>query len=322
VNAERSSLALLVALGAAWGTAFIAIRYLLDEGASPFFFVLVRLVAQAGLTAGVALALRERRPSRHDAWVSAVLGGAFVMGGYQSLLFWGEQFTAGGLAGVLVASSPLFTALLSVLLLRREAFHAVGMAGVVVGFGGVALLFEPDLAAGASSSVGGLIAILAAAFAFALGSVLLRRWRRGGETMWGASVEFAAGGLVALAAVLLFEPHPDFPVSAGALTATVYLVAVAGALGFGVYFYLHHRVGPGRANLVSFVSPMAALLSGVLLLGETYAAVQLGGFGLIALGLYLVQRDRTGRPGPGAASESAAPDGNPAGPVGPAPPVR
>ncbi|HTT34613.1 MAG TPA: DMT family transporter [Thermoplasmata archaeon] len=291
---DRSSLVLLVALGAAWGSAFIAIRYLLDLGASPFFFVLIRLLAQAGLTGAIAVAARERGPSRRDAWISAILGGAFVMGGYQLLLFWGEQYTSGGLAGVLVAASPLFTALLSVLLLRREAFHRIGTLGVIVGFAGVAFLFEPDLAGGGPSSVEGLAAILSAAFAFALGSVLLRRWRRGGESLWGVSIEFAAGGLVALAAVALFEPAPSFPLGPGALLAVAYLVVVAGVLGFLVYFHIHGRVGPGRANLVSFVAPVAALVSGVVVLGESYALVQLGGFGLIVLGLYLVQRDRAG----------------------------
>lgn len=302
---DRSALILLVALGAVWGSAFIAIRYVLEAGASPFFFVLVRLLSQAGLTGAVALAVRERRPSSREAWISALLGGALVMGGYQSLLFWGEQFTAGGLAGVLVASSPLLTVLLSAVLLRHEAFHRRGVAGVVVGFLGVALLFEPDLTSGVSASVAGLAAILTAAFAFALGSVLLRRWRQGGETMWGASVEFAAGGVVALTGVLLFEPHPSFPVTAGTLVATGYLVAVAGVLGFAMYFYLHRRVGPGRANLVSLVSPIAAVTSGILVLGEGYAPVQFGGFALILAGLYLVQRDPRHRTG------AAPPPGGP-----------
>jgi probable blue pigment (indigoidine) exporter len=291
VNSERFSLALLVALGVIWGSAFIAIRYVLDQGASPFLFVMVRMLASAPLTAVIALAAREKRPAWRDLAVSAVLGGAFVMGGYQVMLFWGEQFTSGGIAGVLVAASPLFTAVLSYFFLRQEAFGRVGALGLAVGFGGVALLFEPELASGGSSSTLGLLAVLAAAFAFAVGSVLLRRWRKGGETYWGASVEFAAGAVFALPFVLVFEPRPDFPLGTGSLLATGYLIGAAGVLGFAVYFALHRRVGPSRANLVSFISPLSALGVGGLLLAERYAPIQLGGFALIVVGLFLLQRD-------------------------------
>jgi drug/metabolite transporter (DMT)-like permease len=285
----------LVSLGIVWGSAFIAIRYVLDAGASPFLFVLVRMLSQAGITAIVALGVREARPSPRELWISALLGGFFVMGGYQVLLFWGEQFTSGGLAGVLVAGSPLLTAVLSYFFLHDEAFGRWGSTGLIVGFLGVAVLFEPELTHGGGSTAAGLLAILGAAFAFAAGSVLLRRWRRGGETYWGASVEFAAGGMLAVPFLLLFEPHATLPLDPRSLVATGYLVGAAGVLGFVVYFYLHGKVGPGRANLVSFVSPVAALVSGILVLGESYAPIQLAGFVLIVLGLYLVQRERTRR---------------------------
>jgi drug/metabolite transporter (DMT)-like permease len=304
---QRLTLPLLIALGIVWGSAFIAIRYVLDAGASPFLFVVVRMGTQAPLMALIALLAREKLPSRRDLAVSAVLGGALVMGGYQTLLFWGEQFTSGGLAGVLVAGSPLMTAILTTALLPSERFGRSGIVGLLVGFVGVALLFEPDLASGAGSTTLGLVAVLGAAFAFALGSVLLRKWRKGGESSWGASVEFAAGGLFALPFMLAYEPRPAFPVGEYSLLATAYLVVAAGVLGFVVYFHLHHRVGPARANLVSFVSPVAALGFGVLLLGETYAWVQLGGFGLIVLGLYLLQRDRARK----AASAGATPEAGP-----------
>lgn len=286
---------MLVVLGVVWGSAFIAIRYVLDEGASPFLFVLVRMLASAPLMALLAVVAREPLPNRRDLAISAVLGGALVMGGYQTLLFWGEQFTSGGIAGVLVAASPMFTAVLSFFLLRHESFGRTGATGLALGFVGVALLFEPELAQGGSTSVLGLLAVLAAAFAFALGSVLLRKWRKGGEGFWGASVEFVAGGIFAIPFVVAFEPRGVFPLGAYALLATLYLVAAAGVAGFAMYFLLHRRVGPGRANLVSFVSPVAALGFGVLLLDESYAWIQLGGFALIIVGLFLLQRERVRR---------------------------
>jgi probable blue pigment (indigoidine) exporter len=265
----------------------------------------VRMLASAPVMALVALAAREPLPAKRNLVVSAVLGGVFVMGGYQVMLFWGEQFTSGGIAGVLVAASPLFTAVLSWFFLRKESFGRAGAVGLVVGFAGVALLFEPEIAAGGHISTLGLLSVLAAALAFAIGSVLLRTWRTGGETYWGASVEFAAGAVFALPFVLIFEPHPYFPVGPASVLATAYLVAAAGVLGFAVYFALHRRTGPSRANLVSFISPISALGLGVLILGEQYAAIQLGGFALIVVGLLLLQRDWS-RPAPGATDPSGA----------------
>lgn len=292
MRSDRLDLALLLLLGLLWGSAFIAIRYVLDAGASPFLFVLVRLAASAPLVALLALASREPLPPRRELLLSALLGGALVMGGYQLLLFWGEQYTSGGLAGVLVAASPLFTALLSFALLRHEAFGALGLVGLALGFGGVTLLFAPAIEGGSGSTGLGLLAVLAAALAFALGSVLLRRLSPSGETLWGLSAEFAAGSLLAVPVLLLLEPAPHLATGGLALLATAYLVGVAGVLGFVIYFALHRRVGPGRANLVSFVSPVAALGLGGLLLGERYAPIEIVGFLLIVLGLFLLQRER------------------------------
>ncbi len=291
---------LLVLLGIVWGSAFIAIRFVLSDGATPFFFVMARMLLASALMGGFALARRERLPPPRELLISALLGGAFVMGGYQVMLFWGEQYITGGLAGVLVAASPLLTAVLSLALLRHEAFGRTGALGLGVGFLGVALLFEPELLHEQGSSVLGLLSVLGAAFVFALGSVLLRKWRKGGEGYWGAGVEFLAGGAFALPFVLVFEPHPYFPPGPWPILALVYLAGVAGALGFAIYFELHRRVGPGRANLVSFVSPAAAVVFGVSLLGEQYAWVQLGGFAAILVGLLLLQRGRAHAPvGPG-----------------------
>lgn len=243
VRSARVSLALLILLGAVWGGSFVAIRYLDELGASPFFLVLLRLLASALLMAIVALGVQEKLPSVRDLLVSAALGGALVIGGYQVLLFWGEQNVPAGLAGVLVASAALFTVALSAVVLPHETIRRRGLLGLLLGFGGVALLFEPQVGQGGTGSVWGLLAVLSASLAFAVGTVLLRKWRSGGEGFWGASVEFAAGALFALPFVLIFEPHPYIPEGTYALVAIAFLVVAVSVWGSRSTFLYTRTLG-------------------------------------------------------------------------------
>lgn len=298
MQGSRADAALLVSVGTLWGSAFIAIRAGILAGASPFLYALLRVLLAAVIMAGVALALREPRPSRRELFRSAALGGLFLMGGYSLLLYWGEESTPGSLATILVATAPLLSALCSYPIIPSERFGRAGAVGIALGFVGVAAIFLPRLTAERSVDLLGAVAVFGAALLFSVGSVVLR-WLGGGrQGPWHLTVQFTASAAVLGLAVLATLPSESFPLTTVTVGTVVYLAVGSSVLGYGLYFILHHRVGPSRANLVAYVNPIAGILLGVALLGESVAWFELVGFGLVVAGLGLLQLERARRAAP------------------------
>lgn len=293
---DRRSLVLLAAVGLIWGSAYPVIRFGLLAGATPIAFAASRYAITALAIAALAFATKVARPPPRALALSALLG-LPIVGAYGLLLYIGEETTSGGLSSILIAVVPMLTALFALPILPGESLRRTGYLGIAVGFGGVFLLVFPPSGVTLASSVWGPVEVLGAALSFAIGSVILRARRPEGETLWGISVQFAVA-TVFLAAVLPFlEPHSSLPLSRDVLLSLGYLVALPSVVGYALYFSLHHRVGPSRANIVAYVNPVAAVSIGVLLFAEPFQWWELVGFGLVVIGLTLVlRRGRKDRP--------------------------
>lgn len=290
-------------VGIAWGSAYVAIREGILAGASPLAFAAVRYaIAAAGFFA-IAAGRREPRPPRRAVLVSAALG-TLIIGLYGALLYVGEQSTPGGYSSVLAATAPILTAVVGYRLLPSERFRLLGWTGIAVGFAGVVLLVLPALLAGGVGVGRGPLVVLTSFAVFCVGSVLLRRWNPEGESVWQIGAQFAAGSAIVLA-VIPVTPGPEtLPLTAIVWGWMALLVGVSSILGYLVYFTLHHRVGPGRANLVAYLVPAVGLGIGSGVFAEPISAIELGGFALVLLGVSLVFRERgVARAGP---SEGAA----------------
>ncbi len=278
-------------LGLIWGSAYPVIRYGIVDGATPVTFAAVRYGLTAIAMAGVAAATGVRRPNARSLALSGALGLPLV-GLYGLFLYVGESTTSGNLAAILIGVTPLLTALFALPILPGERLHWIGYAGLAVGFVGVFILVVPPPGIVLASSVWGPVEVLAASASFAIGSVLLRKKRPQGETLWGVSAQFAvATGFLTLMLPVI-EPHPELPFSHGVLLSLVYLVALPSLAGYILYLYLHHHVGPGRANVVAYVNPVAALSIGILIFAEPFYWWELLGFGLVVVGLTLLTQFR------------------------------
>jgi probable blue pigment (indigoidine) exporter len=294
---DRRNLALLVTVGLIWGSAYPVIRFGLLAGATPIAFAAARYVLAAVAIAVLAAATRVPWPGPRALGLSAVLG-LPIVGVYGLLLYIGEETTSGGLSAILIAVTPLLTTLFALVLLPNESLRRTGYLGIAVGFVGVFVLVFPPPGVTLVTSIWGPIAVVGAAASFALGSVLLRAKRPEGETLWGVSVQFAVATVFLLAVLPLIEPHSSLPLSRNVLIALAYLVAVPSVAGYALYFYLHHRVGPSRANVVAYVNPLAAVTIGTLLFAEPFEWWEIVGFALVVVGLTLVTVIGRRRPTP------------------------
>ncbi|MCI4345150.1 MAG: EamA family transporter [Thermoplasmata archaeon] len=288
-----SEVGMIVLLGLIWGSAFVVIRLGLISGASPLAFGFGRFAGAAIVMGALALLARERAPDRRTLLLSALVGGAFFIGGYAALLYLGEAVLSGGFSSVLVGTLPLWSSLFGFGILPTERLGRSGTLGLGVGFVGLTVLFLPDLLAGASGSLRAELLVIGAAVVGAGSSVLLRRWLSGPTGQWGLTTEFAAAAVMLGLLAVAVPGQAALPFTPVVLLSLAYLVVLPSIVGYTIYFRLLHRVGPARANLVAYVNPLGGLGIGALLLAESVSGFEVAGFLLIVSGLFLVQRDRS-----------------------------
>ena len=293
--------ALFLCLAAAWGAAFMAIKAGLGapDAPGPFFetpvlFAAVRYDVAGALMLGyAAVVLDDPLPRTRAQLAEATVGAVFLIAAYHAFLFVGELNTTSAAAATIVSLSPVLTTAIARGLLPSERLDAAGLLGLLLGLVGAVVVADPfGQAELLAANVLGKLLVFAATLSFAFGSVLTRRIDSNLEIEAMEAWSMLGGALVMHAASLaLGEPAGSVELTGQALLALGYLSVVASALGFLVYFDLLERLGPVEINLVSYVAPLFAALTGFLFLSEAIDATTVAGFLVIVVGFVLVKRE-------------------------------
>jgi drug/metabolite transporter (DMT)-like permease len=204
-----------------------------------------------------------------------------------SLFGWGQTHIASGLASILNATTPIWGVVVAHLLTHDERMNPRKIAGVVLGFGGVATMIGPSLLSSLGSSALAQLACVSASLSYALAAVWARRFRRQGISPLSVTTGQLTAAAVIMLPVSMAVDHPWTrampPLSAW--SAIVALALLCTALGYVLYFRLIATSGATNALLVTLLVPPVAILLGGLFLGETLAPQDFLGLALIALGL-------------------------------------
>ncbi|MCL7416871.1 MAG: DMT family transporter [Halalkalicoccus sp.] len=283
---------LFLLLSVFWGTAFVAIRAGLEYFPPVLFAALRYDLAAVFMLAYAAIVTDRPIPRTGGEWGLVVIGGVLLIAAYHALLFIGQQSVTSAMAAVVVSLSPVLTTAFARVWLPSERLTPAGLLGMALGLLGVVILSRPDPGNVLSADVIATGLILAAATAFALGSVLLRRSEAELpiETLEGWSMALGAVLMHTLSVLLPSESFAAIEWTASAVLALAYLAVVSSAIGFLLYFDLLERLGPIEINLVSYVVPVVAAVAGWLLLAESIDATTIGGFLVIFVGFCLIKR--------------------------------
>ncbi|MEV6984265.1 EamA family transporter [Sphaerisporangium sp. NPDC051017] len=276
-----------------WGSTYLGIRITI-ETIPPMLSGGIRFLVAALVLASVLLLRRGRavfRMTRAE-FLGACVVGVLLLTAGNGLVSLAEQYISTGLAALLVASVPLWLVIFRVL--ARDRPHTLTVAGVLVGFCGVAGL---SLTGGGGGSVTGVVIILCGALAWSLGSFLSGRIRMPKDPFAASAVEMTVGGLAMLViGPLLGErPHVD-AISTGSWVALAYLILVGSLVGFTSYVWLLGNASISLASTYAYVNPVVAVLLGVSVLGEDVTAQMVAAGVVIVLGVALVvSTERRGR---------------------------
>lgn len=294
---------MLGALSAIWGASYLQIKIGLRDF-SPAMVAWLRISLAALVLLGIA-GLRGGLAGIGRRWPLVIGLGAVQVAGPFTLISAGETEITSSLAGILVASSPLFTALLAIFFDADERSHGLRMVGVLMGFVGVAVLLGVDLGGSGAALLGGLAVVLAS-FGYAVGGLWVKaRFANVSPTGLAAWVMVASSVLLLPAALATL---PDSAPGAGPVVAVATLGVVGTGVAFALFYGLFARIGPARTFVVSYLAPVFAVIYGATLLSEPISAATLAGMLLILGGSWFAVggRLRLGRLSPPPVSRARA----------------
>ncbi|MBO9539009.1 EamA family transporter [bacterium] len=294
-SASRSiSSQVILALGVVyvvWGSTYLAIRFAV-EGLPPFVMAGLRFFLAGLLMVAFGFAARHARPSGREIVWSSIIG-IFLLVGGNGFVVWAEQYVSSGMAALMVATVPLWILGLEASLKGGARPAPLGLAGVLLGFGGVVTLMWPKLATGASQSLLAQGAVVLASLLWAIGSVLARRVPLPASGVYHSGISMLAGSAGFLVLSLAFGEPSRFAwasVPTSAWLALAYLVTFGSCIGFSAYAWLVRNAEPSLYSTYAYVNPVVAVMLGALLAAEPVDAWLLAGAGLIVVSVMLVIR--------------------------------
>lgn len=283
---NRSDWLIMAALALIWGSAFFFISVAV-RAIPPLTYVWLRLTIAAS---GLWLFLwwrGERISLPRSVWGSilllAILNNALPF----ALFGWGQTHIASGLASILNATTPIWGVVVAHVFTNDERMSPRKIAGVLLGFGGVAMMIGPALLSDIGTNALAQFACVAASLSYAFAAVWARRFKRMGlPPMTVTTGQLTAGALVMLPlAFVLDRPWTEGFPGLGPIAAVTALALVCTAFAYVLYFRLIDRAGATNALLVTLLVPPTAILLGALFLGEQLAPQDMLGLVLIAFGL-------------------------------------
>jgi len=286
---SRSSVARLALLALLWGSGFLWIKLALRDF-TPTHIVLVRLTLGALVLAPIALARGMRFPTGRMTWIHLFVA-ALVANAIPYTLFGvGERTVGSNVAGVINATTPLWTVLVAFLAGTDRSVSLRRGAGLTLGFVGTLLIFTPWESANEIASWGGLT-ILAASASYGVSYVYMGKFlaNKGIPPMMLSASQLAAGAVLMVFALPfggLVAPHWRLDAIGSLL--------ILGVLGTGLAYVLNYRLiadeGPTVASTTTYLLPLVAVGLGALVVNETVTLSMIAGMIVVLGGVALVQR--------------------------------
>jgi len=289
MSATRRAYLALALICIIWGTTYTAIKYAVHDF-PPYLLVGIRQTA-AGLLL-LALAMGSRSVTM-PAWPyiarQSLTGLATITGG-NGFVTWGMQYVSSGLAAIIGSLTPVLVVLLSIALQSRERIHLRMVLGVLLGFGGLAVIFREGWQDFALPDYRwGIAGCFASCFTWSLGTVLAKKWNSAAVSpLLNAGIQISVGGLGAFVLSGLFDTHYTINHSTAGWLSVLYLTLIGSALAFTLYMFVLKHLSATISSLYTYINPVVAILLGWALLGEALTFWEVVGMALTIFGVWVV----------------------------------
>lgn len=297
----------LAAICLIWGTTYTAIKYAVRDF-PPYLLVGIRqtaagliLLTWAFITGRVRAAVFP--PGMLDTEMPGspltgryvfrqMLTGVCTITGGNGFITWGMQHVPSGLASVIGSLTPVVVVLINLGWQGSERINGRIVAGVLLGFGGLGLIFHHGWADFMNPLYRlGILGCFASCFTWSLGTVMSKRWNdpRVPPSL-NAGIQITAGGLGGFVLSALFDVSHQIRHTPESWAAVVYLAVIGSAVAFTLYMFTLRHLSATVSSLYTYINPIVAILLGWLVLGEHLSGWEFAGMMVTIGGVWLVNR--------------------------------
>ena len=289
-----------------WGSTWLFIKLGLQD-LPPLTFAGIRFVIASAILFFWIRIRRLQLPKSRGDWIFLAITGILSFGLNYGLVFWGEQYISSGLAALLQATLPAFGLVIAHFHLPGERLSWTRTGGVILGVLGVGVVFSNQLAVSGRQALAGCIALILSALFAAYANVLVKARKvkmnpviiAGGQMVFGLMLLFAVG--------IPLEGNPfNLRWTPMALVALFYLAIVGSVIAFVLYYWLVLNIDVTKSMLIALVTPVVAVILGMIVLDEEIGWRTLIGGAMIMTGIsFIVVRRAKKKPDEAALTSSA-----------------
>lgn len=273
-----------------WSSAFTSARMIVAE-APPLFALTLRFLFSGVIGTGIALALGQSMRLSRAQWRATLIFGLCQNALYLGLNFVAMQWVQASVASIIASTMPLMVAFLGWAVFR-DRVRPLGLAGLVAGVIGVAIIMGARLSGGVDPV--GMALCFAAALALSIATLTVRGASGGGNVMMIVGLQMFVGAAVLAVVSAATEDWTAVHMSPRLLGAFTYTVLIPGVLATWIWFKLVGRIGAVKAATFHFLNPFFGVAIAAAVLGERLGALDLLGVAVIAGGILAVQLSKQG----------------------------
>lgn len=273
-----------------WGSTWLFIKLGLED-LPPLTFAGIRFIIASLILLGLLKIRRQSLPTSRRDWMLLAGVGVMAFSMNYGLLFWGEQYISSGLAALLQATAPAFGLVFAHFYLPEEKMSPAKIAGVLIGVLGVAVIFSSQLSIAGPKALAGSLALLVSAVFVAYSNVIVKAYCAHLEPTVLAAGQMMCGVVPLLLVGIPLEGNPlKFHWTPMAVVAMFYLAIVGSVIAFILYYWLMKNMDVTKTLLIALVTPVVAVILGMIVLKETLEWRTLLGGAMIISGIALLVR--------------------------------
>ena len=280
-----------------WGSTWLFIKIGLKD-LPPLTFAGIRFVIASAILIAIVAVRRLPFSDLITNWRLLALTGVLSFSFNYGFIFWGEQYISSGLAALLQATIPAFGLVFAHFYLPGERITPRKVTGVVLGILGVGVVFSNQLTVGGEKSLAGCVAIVLSSIIVAYSNVLVKARGKHIDPVIMAAGQMLFGLIPLLVIGISLEGNPVYyRWTMRAVVSLFYLAIVGSVIAFVLYYWLVRKIDVTKSMLIALVTPVVAVIVGIIVLGERINWRTLLGGAMIISGIgFLVTLHRKKKP--------------------------
>lgn len=235
----------------------------------PLYFAAIRQVAAGLILVGVVLLFQQRQFPPKNIIIKHALAGILLITLGNGLVSYGETIVSSGLTAVIVASTPLWIAIVNEFRPGEQRLSFTGYCAIILGLLGICGIFSNSLQGNYKTGWAiGALCILIATFAWVWGSVIVEKKSKGYNTFALSGIQMLSGGIVLMIASLFLETNHEVSLNMSGLISLIFLILIGSIVAMVAYTYAISHLPLQLVSNYAFINPLIALLAGWVFLNE------------------------------------------------------